>query len=338
MGRIIRNTVFSLLGLLSLLVGLIIFTIQPWVTPVPSTPPAPDPARLQAHVRELTETRYPRSFDQEKNLNAVADYIHADFVASGAKVAEQEVLVQGEKYRNIIARFGPAEGPILVIGAHYDSHGGQAMAAKKNIRFSKETHTPGADDNASGVAGLLELGRLLAQAKPTRAIELVAYTLEEPPHFETPHMGSAWHAASHDPKTHPIEMMISLEMIGYFSDAPNSQDYPVPGMEKFYSSTGNFIGVVGRLQDWRLTRQVKAHMLGASSLPVHSINTVTLVEGVDWSDQLNYWNKGIHAVMITDTAYNRNRQYHLAGDTWDRLDYKRIAQVVQGVYAFAMRK
>ncbi len=106
MARIIRNTVLILFGLLA---SLIIVTIQPWVTPVPSTPPASDPARLQAHVRELTEMHYPRSFDQENNLTAVANYIHAQFSASGAKVSEQEVLVQGEKYRNIIARFGPAK-------------------------------------------------------------------------------------------------------------------------------------------------------------------------------------------------------------------------------------
>lgn len=276
--------------------------------------------RLQAHVRHLSTVTVPRSFEQAETLAAAARYVHDELAATGARVERQAVKVEGESFHNIVARFGPAQGPLLVIGAHYDSHG--------------HTRTPGADDNASGVAGLIELARLLVAHPPTQPVELVAYTLEEPPHFRSDDMGSARHAQALAASGRPVELMISLEMIGYFSDAEGSQHYPVPGLSWLYPSRGNFIGIVSRPQDWRETRRLKAAMRGAAPLPVESINTVPAVPGVDFSDHLSYWRAGLPAVMVTDTAFARNLEYHQAGDTHDRLDYRRMAQVVQGVFAF----
>lgn len=312
-------------------------TTQPFVSPMASTPPTADETRLRADVVHLSQTLYPRSFDQPEKLDAAGSYILAAFGAAGAAVAEQEVLVEGERFRNIVARFGPASGKLLVVGAHYDSHGLAGVASATGKTFGPDTHTPGADDNASGVAGLLELARLLARTQPSRPVELVAYTLEEPPHFRTAHMGSAWHAKSLAQVGHHVDLMISLEMIGFFSDTEGSQHFPVPGMGLLYPDKGNFIAIVSRLQDWSHVRQLKAAMMGATDLPVHSINTLPAVPGVDFSDHRSYWHHDMPAVMVTDTAFYRNTGYHGPGDTADRLDYHRMAKVVQGVYAFIHR-
>jgi Zn-dependent M28 family amino/carboxypeptidase len=297
--------------------ALYIVTVQPWVRPTPMKPPAVSPERLQAHVRMLSETLHPRNVENLENLEKAADYVHAELAASGAEVTDQWFEVKGEKYRNIVARFGPAEGLLLVIGAHYDSF---------------ET-TPGADDNASGVAGLIELAQLLGRNPPRQPVELVAYTLEEPPHFYTETMGSAHHARSLKDTAREVSLMLSLEMIGWFSDAPGSQTYPLPGMDYLYPDRGDFIAIIGRFSDWAETRKVKAAMSGAGDLPVHSMNTTVLVPGVDLSDHHAYWNEGYKALMITDTAFYRNPYYHEAGDTYDKLDYPRMAQVVQAVFA-----
>lgn len=247
----------------------------------------------------------------------------------------QEVPVQEATYKNIIARFGPSAGPLLVIGAHYDSHGDASEGAKYRVGFTLETHTPGADDNASGVAGLIELARLLRQYPPQHPVELVAYTLEELPYFRTGYMGSAWHVRSLAAAGREVQLMLSLEMIGYFSDKDGSQSYPVPGMEFVYPERGNFIAIVGRTGDFGSTRGVKAIMAGATDLPVYSINAPSLIPGIDFSDHLNFWQAGYPALMITDTAFYRNPNYHRAEDTYEKLDYTRMAKVVQAVFAVA---
>ena len=149
-------------------------------------------------------------------------------------------------------------------------------------------------------------------------------------------MGSSVHAESLRNQNVQVRAMVSLEMIGCFSDAPNSQYFPVGVLSALYPSKGNFIGVVGRLGDGLLARKMKSAMRNATPLPVYSINAPQFVAGVDFSDQLNYWDAGYRAVMITDTAFYRNRNYHTAEDTADKLDYKRMAMVVEGVYAAVM--
>lgn len=310
-----------------------ILAVQPWVTPLPSTPPAVDVARLRADVRHLSVDLYPRSYDQVENLDRSARFILAELRSSGGRVSEQPVDAEGVAYRNLIAHYGPEQGAVLVIGAHYDSHGDVQQAARNGGEATPATHTPGADDNASGTAALLELARLLGRHPPARPVELVAYTLEEPPYFRTAHMGSAWHARALKADARPVELMLSLEMIGYFSDEPGSQRYPVSGMEALYSDRGDFILVAGHLGDFALMRRVKARMAGAVDLPVHSINASALLQGIDFSDHLNYWREGYPALMVTDTAFLRNPHYHRAGDTDEKLDYVRMGKVVQAVFA-----
>lgn len=150
---------------------------QPWVNALPSTPRHASPEQLEKTVRYLTQTVHPRSADNIDNLNRSAEYIKEVFVSSGARVTSQDVPITGGPYKNIVADYGPADGPLIIIGAHYDS-----ASSYENDQL---TYTPGADDNASGVAGLLELARLLHQQVPKTGVQLVAYASEEPPFFRS---------------------------------------------------------------------------------------------------------------------------------------------------------
>lgn len=316
--RIIKFMLLIVLIIILLLVGLWFWMTQPLLTrAAASSERTVDPARLKAHVHKLSVELTPRDETHIENLDAVAAYIKNEFSQTTASVLEQPYRVQGKSYRNVIARFGPDSPERIIVGAHYDTAG----------------PLPGADDNASGVAGLIELARLLGRQPPRMRVELVAFTLEEPPYFGTTGMGSSVHAESLLKEDVLVRAMFSLEMIGYFSDAPNSQGFPAGFLSALYPSTGNFISVVGRLGDWSLVRRTKSAMRNASPLPVYSINAPRFIPGVDFSDQLNYWHAGYTAVMITDTAFYRNRNYHTAADTEEKLDYKRMAMVVEGVYA-----
>jgi Zn-dependent M28 family amino/carboxypeptidase len=281
---------------------------------------AVDPARLETHVRALAETFAPRDESHPQNLDRAAAYIRRELQEAGGRVEEQPFEVGGTTYRNVIARFGPETRERIVVGAHYDAAGPY----------------PGADDNASGVAGLIELARLLKRNTPRTQVELVAYTLEEPPHFASSTMGSAFHAAALKRQGIPLRAMIALEMIGYFTDAPDSQRFPLSGMKSLYPSRGNFITVAGKLGQGSLVRQVKKAMRSASPLGVEAISAPPSLPGVSLSDHRNYWEAGYPAVMITDTAFYRNDNYHTESDTPDTLDYKRMAMVVQGLHAAVM--
>lgn len=314
---------------IALFITIVIVTVtQPFVTPIPSTPEEIDSAKLKAHVKYLSTDVHPRSSSNFSNLEKAGQYVFDELKATGAPVEVQEVKVKGKIYKNFIARFGPSTGPLLVIGAHYDADGHSLRNWKP-----KGMSTPGADDNASGVAGLLELARLLSKKPQSRSIELVAYTLEEDPHFGTQEMGSFRHARSLKESGREVQLMLSIEMIGYFADKANSQDYPAPGMSTLYGDRGNFIALVGNLSNFGVIRRAKALMSGATDLPVISCNAPSNLQGIDSSDHLNYWNEGYPALMVTDTAYYRNPHYHRTTDTFDKLDYHRMAQVVQGVYA-----
>lgn len=281
-----------------------------------------DPPRLQAHVTMLAVKLAPRDAEHTENLDRVAAFIREEFEQARGEVSEQPFKVSGCTYRNVIAFFGPKTKERVVIGAHYDAAG----------------PLPGADDNASGVASLIELAHLLGKGNLPWRVELVAYTLEEPPYLRTKHMGSAVHAASLKQQGVPVRMMLSLEMVGYFTDAPDSQKYPLPAMKMSYPSQGNFIGVIGKLGEGAVVRRVKKAMQGATPLPVYSLNAPTSIPGVDFSDHANYWDAGYPATMITDTSFYRDENYHTVQDTPDTLDYKRMAQVVQGVYAAILAK
>lgn len=275
-------------------------------------------ARLRAHVDTLTAIRPFRNHQNVASLDLAADHIRRTFARHSERVEDQPFRVDGETYRNVIASFGPESGERLIVGAHYDVCGDQS----------------GADDNASGVAGLLELARLLDTLKPELRyrVDLVAYSLEEPPYFRTEFMGSYVHAKSLSEAGVPLRGMLSLEMIGYFSDEEDSQGFPSSVLKLFYPSVGNFIMVIGNMSNFGLVGDVRELMMENTKLPVHRINAPALLAGIDFSDHLNYWKFGYDAAMINDTAFLRNRHYHKPTDTPEKLDYDRMAEVVNGVY------
>lgn len=276
-----------------------------------------EPGRLARHVRVLAEDFFPRHGAHLGNTNRTADYIKTEFQKVGTgEVFDQWFEVGNNRYRNVSLLLGDPKAQRVVIGAHYDACGPQ----------------PGADDNASGVAGLIELASLFARTELNSAVELVGYPLEEPPWFGTKMMGSRKHVEHLLKESVVCRYMISLEMIGYFSDTPGSQQYPINLLRLFYPHTGNYIMVVGNLDHRRLTREFKVGMKGATPLPVFSICAPVSLPGIDFSDHRNYWQEGIPAIMITDTAFYRNQAYHTREDTADRLDYEKMARVVTGVF------
>jgi hypothetical protein len=304
----------------AVLLVLFSITTQPTCVTAPPSNESVDPARLNAHVARLASDFAPRDYKRLWNLNKCADYIKSEFSLSGGAVSEQTYEIGGNVYRNIIVMFGPETNSRIVVGAHYDGCG----------------DTPGADDNASGVAGLIELAHLLGRTELKQQIELVAYTLGEPPFFRTANMGSARHARRLRENGVGLEGMLCLEMIGYYSDEPNSQRFPSLLLRLFYPDTGNFIGIIGSYGDRALVKKTKTAMKGATDLPVYSMCASRSFPMIDFSDHLNYWNEGYTAAMITDTAYMRNLNYHSSRDLPETLDYDRMANVVVGVYEAVM--
>jgi Zn-dependent M28 family amino/carboxypeptidase len=270
-----------------------------------------DPARLEARVRRLVGDYFPRDIVHPDNLSRAADSIAEELKHADARVADQPFAVEGRDYRNVIGTFGPQKGEVVIVGAHYDAAG----------------EMPGADDNASGVAGLLELADLLSDVKLARRVELVAYSLEETPYAT----GSTVHAQSLSKAGVSVKGMICLEMIGCFLDKPGSQHLPW-FLRPYYPDRGNFIAVVGNSASRQLVRQVARSMSGGT-LPVQSIAAPRwLIPDVGLSDHSSYWQEGFPAVMVTDTAFHRNWRYHTADDLPDTLDYQRMAGVVSGVF------
>jgi len=270
-------------------------------------------ATLEQHVRFLTAEGEWRSVHNAAGMARAADYIKRAFSGTGAAVSEQVYKAGPVETRNVIARFGLEARPRVVIGAHYDVFG----------------DLPGADDNASGVAGLLELARLLDGMNLPTAVELVAYSSEEPPFFGGPEMGSAVHAGALTKSSVQVVAMISLEMIGCYTERQPHQGIV---LGTIYPRHGRFVALVGRWADRDLVADAKKCFRGASALEVVSYSGPTGL-GADLSDQRNYWAAGIPAFMVTDTAFMRNPNYHEATDTADTLDYPRMAQVVDGVFS-----
>ncbi|GAB2479458.1 hypothetical protein GCM10011375_17250 [Hymenobacter qilianensis] len=298
---------FFLIALLS--------NLSAYATAAPATA---DTARLRQHIQALVNTPEPRNYLHLASLNQAASYIERELTAAGARLSDQPYEIGGQIYRNIIASFGPENGPRLIVGAHYDVCGEQ----------------PGADDNGSGVAALLELARLLRQQQDMKyRIDLVAYTLEEPPFFRTKNMGSYIHAKSLYDQKIPVRGMVALETLGYYDDHKNTQDYPVSLLSLVYGTRGNYLTVAQKFGNGRFGRQFARHCRQVAALPVKRFKAPALLPGIDFSDHLNYWQFGYSAVLVTDTAFYRNKHYHEPTDTLDRLDLRRLSLAVDAVLA-----
>jgi len=271
--------------------------------------------KLKQHVFVLSHQIGDRSIFAYDKLNKAADYITKQFKDYGYQVEFQTYQVQGKTVKNIIAtklgRKNPDE--IVIVGAHYDT-----------------CYNPGADDNASSVASLLELAKLIAEQPVARTIKFIAFVNEEPPFHRTKNMGSVVYAKRAKQEKENIKGVIILESIGFYSNKPKSQRYP-PIFGFFYPNKGNFIAVVGNFRSKSLVKKVTAIFKQHSSLPIESFTTFGFVPGVTWSDHWAFWKQGYLAVMLTDTAFYRNPNYHKQSDTYETLDYKSMAEMVKGL-------
>jgi len=272
--------------------------------------------RLRRHVEVLASEIGERNMQHYRELQQAATYISSELRAEGYPVREEAYRIADREIVNVEAELKGAVHPeeIVVVGAHYDS----------------VTGAPGANDNASGVAALLELARLLRGAKPARTVRLVAFANEEPPWFLGDEMGSQLYAREAKKRGEKIVAMLSLETIGYYADAPGSQHYPPP-FQSFYPDTGNFIGFVSNLKSYKLLRRVIGTFRRTTRFPSEGLAAPASVPGVSWSDHWSFWQEGYPALMVTDTAPYRYPFYHELGDTPDKLDYQRMARVTTGI-------
>jgi hypothetical protein len=274
--------------------------------------------RLYRHVEYLTSITPARNHRNLASLEKSYTYIESELQKAGAQTERQAWKAGGEEYVNILASYNTGKTRRLVVGAHYDVDGDQ----------------PGADDNASAVAGLLETARLVFEAKPELdyRIDFVAYSLEESPYFGTTSMGSYIHAESLHQAKADVMGMICYEMLGYFSDEPESQPFPSPELAALYPHTANFIIVVGIEPYADFAAKVHRLMAQDSGIDVQVI-VFPAGEGLaGLSDQRNYWKFGYDALMINDTAFIRNPNYHQKSDTIDTLNFDKMTEVVTSAY------
>jgi Zn-dependent M28 family amino/carboxypeptidase len=272
--------------------------------------------RLEHDVRQLAGVIGERNVFRPEALHAAAAYIETVWQDQGYAVKRQTYTAAGVPSTNLEISIPGSHRPeaVLLLGAHYDS-----------VRGS-----PGADDNASAVAALLEISRFFAGRRPAQTLRLVAFVNEEPPFFTTRRQGSMVYAAAARKRGDDIRLMLSLEMLGYYSSRPGSQRYP-PFLGRFYPDAANFIAFVANLRSRRSMQRLVRAFQAASDFPTAHIATLALVPGVSWSDHRSFWRRGYRAVMVTDTAFYRNPHYHTAGDTPETLDYPKLAAVTEGL-------
>jgi Zn-dependent M28 family amino/carboxypeptidase len=275
--------------------------------------------RMRQHVVAVASEEH--NTGTPAQLERAAAYIETTLARAGYVPTRQEYTAGGQRVRNIeVAVSNVAKGKrpdrIFIVGAHYDSAPG----------------APGANDNGSGTAAVLELARLLKTMQPRAGTEVrfVFFVNEEPPYFMGEEMGSMVHAAELKRQGQNVEGALVLETMGYYTDAPNSQKLP-PGLEGRYPSTGNFIAFVGTLESSALVRDALAAFRAASDFPAHGLAAPAHTTGVTLSDHASYNRHGYPALMVTDTAFMRYPYYHTAQDTPDKLDYESMARVVSGL-------
>lgn len=275
-----------------------------------------DTLSINSHLKNITKTPAYRNHQNIVQLNIIADYIKSNFLKYNDSVSFQEYEVDGKIYKNVICSFGTENKSRIIVGAHYDVCGDQE----------------GADDNASGVVALLALAQQLSKQKLNKRIDLVAYTLEEPPYFRTEYMGSYIHAKYLS--DHKIEVfgMLSIEMIGFFSDEKKSQNYPLGILSWFYGNKGDYITLVNKFGKGKFARQFSKRFKQSNTIKTKKFTAPKALPGIDFSDHLNYWNFGYSAMMITDTSFYRNKNYHQKTDTIATLDIHRMAKVIDGIF------
>lgn len=272
---------------------------------------------LERHIASLAGEIGERNVWAFAQLQRAAVYIEEQLRASGYAPVRQTFDVSRLPVCNIEATLQGTSRPaeIIVIGAHYDTVGG----------------SPGANDNATGVAAMLALARRFAASPRARTVKFVAFVNEEPPFFQTDQMGSLVYARAARSRGARIAGMLSLETMGYYSEAPGSQHYPVPGMSERYPDVGNFIGFVSNEASHSLLTRVARAFAESTPFPLQAVAMPADLPGAGWSDHWSFWQTGYPALMVTDTAPWRYPWYHTADDTPDKIDFAAFAEVVRGL-------
>jgi hypothetical protein len=275
-------------------------------------------ATLKRHIETIAAREH--NIEHYDELEKVAAYLEATLASHGYTVGRQEFVADGKTVRNIDAVIEPAAGivdpEVVVVGAHYDS----------------AEDTPGANDNASGTAAVLELARLLRDLKGNarKRIRLVLFVNEEPPYFQTNDMGSLHYAKALAARKERVTAMYSLETLGYYSEQPGSQYYPPP-FGLMFPSRGNFVSFVGLTNSRPLLQETIRSFRAHTSFPTIGGVAPGIIPGIDWSDHWAFAQHGFQAVMITDTAYFRYPHYHKPTDTPDKVDVEKLARIVKGI-------
>jgi Zn-dependent M28 family amino/carboxypeptidase len=287
--------------------------------------------RLEADVHALAENIGERNMHCPGTLTRAADWIVTRMHKAGLSPARQGyelrgaglVPYAGEQAENLLVEIPGTTRPeeIIVIGAHYDTVPG----------------SPGANDNASGVAVLLALAEWFTERPQPRTLRFVAFVNEEPPFYLSADMGSHAHARASREAGEDIVAMMALDGLGHFSDEAGSQHYPVPGISLAYPDTADFIGFVTRVRDARLLRRALRTFREEASIPSEGAALPGFIPGVGWSDHWSFWQHGYPAFLVTDTLPFRDPHYHSPHDTPERLDYERMARVADGLKAVIQR-
>ena len=323
-----KNRMFWTIAVLASLAGLVVAGVL-WMTSVPGRShdgplPALTPeqvqlvARLRGHVRQVASL--PHNLAYPEHLECAALYIERALTGVGYDVRRQPFHAGAQEVRNLEVVIEPAasarDAKTLVIGAHYDSY----------------FHAPGANDNGTGVAGVIELARLLADLRGRSAIRirLVLFVNEEPPYFKSELMGSLVYARRLKQSGDPVIGMMSLETLGFYSDEERSQHYPPP-VGLFYPTKGNFVAFVGLTSSRSFVRETVGSFRAVAAFPSVGGTAPGIIPGIDWSDHWSFEQVGIPALMVTDTALFRYPHYHKPADTPDKVDYERLARVVSGL-------
>jgi len=271
---------------------------------------------LAQHVRALAEKIGERHIWRPAALDQAARYIEATWHGQGYGVARQSFAVEGKTVYNLEVALpgGSRRDEIVLVGAHYDTVPG----------------SPGANDNATGTAAVLELARLLVGQQLPCSVRLVAFVNEEAPFFLHNTMGSWVYARQARGRGERIVAMLSIETIGYYSEAVGSQHYPFP-FGLFYPRTGNFIGFVGNIVSRALVHRSIAAFRQHTAFPSEGVAAPGWMTGIGWSDHWSFWQEGYPALMVTDTALFRYAPYHTRTDTPEQINYDRMARVVAGL-------
>jgi hypothetical protein len=277
---------------------------------------------LAGYVNQLSTTIGERNMDHPESLSAATDYLLHTLGQEGFALSTYQYPVKGKFVKNIEVRVNGLTWPArnVIVGAHYDSVQG----------------SPGANDNASGVAAALELARLLKNSRPDQTIRFVFFVNEEPPYFQTDSMGSLVYAKNLRSQNVNVSAMISLDTIGYYSDDEGSQRYPA-GFGLLYPHVGNFIAFVGDTASRDLVRSAVGTFRKSARFPSEGVAAPAWVTGIGWSDQWSFWRQGYHGIMITDTALFRYPYYHRPTDTADKVQFDRMARVVEGLQPVILR-